>query len=68
MPNTPPPPPNGASIDQIVAQNYPGGWGVELAIYRNGQPLYVHGYGLRDRGLPDAFGGPNIWRVPQPDQ
>ena len=68
LPNTPPPPPNGASIDQIVAQNYPGGWGVELAIYRNGQPLYVHGYGLRDRGLPDAFGGPNIWRVPQPDQ
>jgi len=63
-----PPPGGGSPIDQIVAQNYPGGWGVELAIYKNGNPLYVHGYGLRDRGLPDAFGGHDFWGVPQPDK
>ncbi|MBV8728112.1 MAG: beta-lactamase family protein [Candidatus Eremiobacteraeota bacterium] len=68
MPPPAPPPSGGvAAIDQIVAQNYAGGWGVELAIYKNGVPLYIHGYGMRDRGLPDSFGGPNIWRVPQPD-
>lgn len=59
---------NGASIDQIVAQNYSGEWGVELAIYKNGTPLYVHGYGLRDRGLPDSFGGHDFWSVVQPDK
>ena len=68
LPNGPPPAPGGSAIDQIIAQNYAGGWGVELAIYRNGQPLYIHGYGLRDRGLPDTFASPDIWRVPQPDQ
>ncbi|MBC5801384.1 MAG: beta-lactamase family protein [Candidatus Eremiobacteraeota bacterium] len=58
----------GSSIDQIVAAHYAGGWGVELAIYKNGTPLYVHGYGLRDRGLPDSFGGHDFWGVPQPDK
>jgi len=64
----PAPPPKGSPIDQIIAQNYPGGLGVELGIYRNGAPLYVRGYGLRDRGLPDSFGDSDFWRVPQPDQ
>ena len=56
-----------AAIDNVVEQNYPGGWGVELAIYKNGVPLYTHGYGLRDRGLPDTFNGPNPWGLQQPD-
>ena len=68
LPPAGPPPGGSTAIDQIVAQNWPGGWGVELAIYKNGAPLYVHGYGLRDRGLPDSFGNHDIWRVPQPDQ
>ena len=55
-------------IDQVVAQNYSGGWGVELAIFKNGKPVYVHGYGLRDRGLPDSFGGYDFWGVEQPDK
>jgi D-alanyl-D-alanine carboxypeptidase len=41
---------------------------VELAIYKNGVPLYVHGYGFRDRGLPDSFGGHDFWDVAQPDK
>lgn len=44
----------GSSIDQVVRAHYAGGWGVELAIYKNGTPLYAHGYGLRDRGLPPS--------------
>ncbi len=58
----------GSPIDQVVAANYPGGWGVELAIYKHGNPVYVHGYGLRDRGLPDSFGGYDFWGVTQPDK
>lgn len=62
-------PPSGyAAIDRVVAQNYPGNWGVELAIFRNGKALYEHGYGLRDRGTPDYFGGHDFWGVPQPDK
>ncbi len=57
-----------ATIDQIVAQNYGGGWGVELAIYHHGALLYAHGYGLRDRGLPDSFGGYDFWHVQPPDK
>jgi CubicO group peptidase (beta-lactamase class C family) len=60
--------PSGSSIDAVVNQNYGGGWGVELAIYKNGSLLYAHGYGLRDRGLPDTFPGPNFWRIEQPDK
>jgi len=68
LPQTGPPPPGGGTtIDQIIAQNWPGGWGVNLAIYKNGAPLYLHGYGLRDRGLPDSFGDRNFWQVAQPD-
>lgn len=56
------------AIDRVVAGHYAGGWGVELAIYHAGRPLYVHGYGLRDRGLPDTFGGDEtFWNVEQPD-
>ncbi|MGH7683133.1 MAG: serine hydrolase domain-containing protein, partial [Vulcanimicrobiaceae bacterium] len=53
--------------DAIINQDYSGGWGVELAIYRNGVPVYVNGYGFRDRGMPDIFYGTNIWGTPQPD-
>ena len=69
MPASPTSTPSSTSpIDAIVAQNYAGGWGVELAIFRNGALLYERGYGLRDRGLPDAFNGPNPWGLAQPDQ
>ncbi len=51
-----------------MAKNFAGAWGVELAIYKNGLPLYVHGYGLRDRGLPDSFGGHDFWGIEQPDK
>jgi len=58
-----------AAIDAIVKQTYPAPWGVELGIYKNGIPLYEHGYGLRDRGLPDTFVPiPNFWGLPQPDK
>jgi len=58
-----------AAIDAVVKQTYPGPWGVELGIYKNGIPLYEHGYGLRDRGLPDTFIPiPNFWGLPQPDK
>lgn len=56
-----------SAIEQLVAQHYSGGWGVELAIYHNGRALYVHGFGLRDRGLPDSFGGEDFWGIEQPD-
>src|SRR5579872_352595 len=56
------------SIDDIVQNNYPGGWGVELAIYKNGALAYEKGYGLRDRGLPDTFVNQNIWGIEQPDK
>lgn len=61
------PPPNQNAIDTIVQTSYPGGWGVELAIYKNGALKYAHGYGLRDRGLPDTFHVGNFWQVTQPD-
>ncbi len=71
-PPSPPPTPtptNAANqFDRVIAQNFGPGWGVELAIYRNGVPVYVHGYGLRDRGLPDSFYGQNFWSIAQPDQ
>jgi len=57
-----------AAIDALIAQNYPGGWGVEVAIFRNGIPIFERGYGLRDRGLPDTFAPVDIWGVQQPDQ
>jgi CubicO group peptidase (beta-lactamase class C family) len=63
----PTPPVAGSPYDAIIQQNYAGGWGVELAIYKNGVPLYVHGYGLRDRGLPDVYGHGSFWRVPAPE-
>jgi D-alanyl-D-alanine carboxypeptidase len=55
-----------SQIDKVVAAHYSGGWGVELAIYKGGVPLYVRGYGQRDRGLPDSFGGYDFWHVRQP--
>ncbi len=58
----------GASIDAIVNKNYTGGWGVEVAIYRNGRAVYTRGYGLRDRGLPDTFDTSNFWGLEQPEQ
>lgn len=69
LPPRPAPTPAGvSSIDTVVGQNYGGAWGVELAIYKNGSLSYAHGYGLRDRGLPDVFLGPNIWGIEQPDK
>ncbi len=57
-----------SDIDAVVEKNFPNSVGIELAIYRDGQVLYDHGYGLRDRGLPDVFVAvENFWRLPQPD-
>jgi len=63
-----PPPVSSSAYDAAIQQNYAGGWGVELAVYKNGAPLYVHGYGLRDRGLPDTFAFADMWKVPQPEK
>jgi CubicO group peptidase (beta-lactamase class C family) len=60
-------PPGASPFDAIIAQNYPGAWGVELAVYRNGALLYAQGYGLRDRGLPDTYGHGSFWGVPPPE-
>jgi CubicO group peptidase (beta-lactamase class C family) len=60
--------PSDATFDSVIATNYGGMWGVELGVYKNGKPLYVHSYGLRDRGLPDSFNGANFWRIKQPDK
>jgi CubicO group peptidase (beta-lactamase class C family) len=57
-----------SAIDAVVQQNYAGSWGVELAIYKHGALVYARGYGLRDRGLPDAFPNhANPWGIQQPD-
>jgi CubicO group peptidase (beta-lactamase class C family) len=61
-------PPAASSFDAVIAQQYAGGWGVELGVFKNGLPVYVHGYGLRDRGLPETFPGPNFWGIEQPDK
>lgn len=60
-------PPSGSTFDAAVNAAYAGGWGVELGIFRHGLPVYVRGYGLRDRGLPESFFGPNYWNIKQPD-
>ena len=68
---TPPsatPPPGATPFDLIIQQNYAGGWGVDLGVFKNGALVYGKGYGLRDRGLPDAFAPGGFWRVPAPDQ
>src|SRR5947209_16758924 len=67
---TPSPSPTSAAqqINEIVSNSYSGDWGVELAIYKNGYSIYLHGYGLRDRGLPDSFGGHDFWGVEPPDK
>ncbi len=64
---TPTPAVAGSPYDAVIQQNYAGGWGVELGVYQNGAPLYVQGYGLRDRGLPDVYGHGSFWRVPAPE-
>ena len=56
------------AYDRVIEANYSGGWGVELGVFKNGAPLYVHSYGLRDRGLPDSFAGSNFWKLEQPDK
>lgn len=57
-----------AAVDAIVTQAYPPPWGTELAIFKNGVLMYAHGYGLRDRGLPDTWIDiPNFWELQQPD-
>ncbi|MEO6991243.1 MAG: serine hydrolase domain-containing protein, partial [Candidatus Baltobacteraceae bacterium] len=56
------------TFDSVIEANYSGGWGVELGVYKNGQPVYVHSYGFRDRGLPDRFSGSNFWQIKQPDK
>lgn len=73
VPNTAAPSPSSSpgrtTIDSIVTQNYPEAFGVELAIYAGGVLKYAHGYGLRDRGLPDIFPTmPNFWRTLPVDQ
>lgn len=66
-PPAPSPTPGPSSFDAVIAQSYTG-VGVELGVYKNGAPVYVHGYGLRDRGLPDTYARPNPWGIQQPDQ
>ncbi|HEY4439063.1 MAG TPA: serine hydrolase domain-containing protein [Candidatus Elarobacter sp.] len=68
VPTPTPTPPSALPYDAIIAQNYAGGWGVELAIFKNGARLYEQGYGLRDRGLPDAYAHGSFWGVPPPEQ
>jgi CubicO group peptidase (beta-lactamase class C family) len=65
---TPTPTIAASAFDAIIAQNYAGGWGVELAVFRNGAVVYTQGYGLRDRGLPDVYGHAGFWGVPPPEQ
>ncbi len=67
VPASPPPAPATAAFDSVIEQSYAGGWGVELAVYKGGSLLYEHGYGLRDRGLPDTFAFADMWHVPQPE-
>jgi CubicO group peptidase (beta-lactamase class C family) len=57
-----------AAYDRVIHANYAGGWGVELGVYKDGRPLYLHDYGLRDRGLPNSFAGKNFWKIEQPDK
>jgi D-alanyl-D-alanine carboxypeptidase len=64
----PTPSPTGSAIDKIVEAAYPDNFGVELAIYKNGALVYGHGYGLRDRGLPESFFGQNFWSIEEPDK
>ena len=59
---------SGPAYDKVIEASYSGGWGVELGVYKNGRPLYVHSYGLRDRGLPNRFNGSNFWQIEQPDK
>ncbi|MEO9169918.1 MAG: serine hydrolase domain-containing protein [Candidatus Baltobacteraceae bacterium] len=63
----PMPVPSSSKFDTIVNQNIGGGWGVEVGIFRHGVAVYTHGYGFRDRGLPDNFFGTNYWGIVQPD-
>lgn len=68
-PNPSPSPTSPAGgVDAIINNNWSGGWGVEVAIFKNGAQVFLKGYGLRDRGKPDSFEGPNIWGIQQPDQ
>jgi len=67
IPQTTPAPGSGTAFDNVIRQSYAGGWGVELAVYKNGALVYAQGYGLRDRGLPDTFAYADIWHVPQPE-
>ncbi len=60
--------PASSPFDAIIEQHYSQFQGVELAVYRNGALLFGSGYGLRDRGLPDVFDGPNFWNIPQPEK
>lgn len=65
---TPTPAGNASPFDLIIQQNYAGGWGVDLGVFKNGTLVYGKGYGLRDRGLPDTDAPGGFWRVPAPDQ
>jgi CubicO group peptidase (beta-lactamase class C family) len=56
------------SVDAVIANNYAGGWGVEVAIFKNGALAFEKGYGLRDRGVPDTFVNQNFWGIEQPDK
>ncbi len=62
-----PAPSTGTTFDSVIERNFGADSGVELAIYRRNVPVYVHGYGLRDRGKPDSFFARNVWGIPQPD-
>ena len=68
-PSVPPAAPSSSSpYDGVIQQNYAGNWGVELGVYKNGSPLHVAGYGLRDRGLPEVFSPGFAWGVPSLDK
>ncbi len=63
-----PMPATASAFDAVIQGAYPGGSGVELAVYKNGTLVYAHGYGLRDRGLPDTHARPDPWGLQQPEQ
>ncbi len=67
VPSSPSPAPGVATFDSVIEASYAGGWGVELAVFKSGSLVYEHGYGLRDRGLPDTFAFADMWQVPQPE-
>lgn len=55
-------------IDEIIAPiTTPRGLGVTVAVHKRDRAVFVKGYGLRDRGLPETFTGEDFFEVEQLD-